>query len=128
MNKVILVGNLGSDVELRYTGSGRPVANFRLATNEYFKDKDGKSQQKTEWHRITVWGDRAERCAQYMSKGNKNVTVEGKLRYGSFDKDGVKHYTTTIEAMNVQFGTRPSNVAQDVGEQLSEDEQMDVPI
>lgn len=130
MNKVMLVGNLGSEVELKYVGNqNRAVANFRLATNEVYKDSSGVRQQRTEWHRITVWGAKAENCAKYLSVGSKNVVIEGKIRYGSYtDGEGIKRYTVSIEAYNVEFGSRPNTVGESVGEELSEDEQSDIPI
>ena len=76
INKVILVGNLGADPELRYTASGTAVAKFRIATSESFTDKQGQKQERTEWHRITAWGKLAEICGQYLAKG-KMVYIEG---------------------------------------------------
>jgi len=102
VNKVILVGNLGADPELKYTPSSRPVCNLRIATTEVFKDKGGQRQEKTEWHRITVWGDTAENAAKYLSKG-RSVYIEGKLQTRSYDKDGQKHYSTEVVADRVVF-------------------------
>jgi single-strand DNA-binding protein len=103
VNKVILIGNLGRDPELRYTQGGSAVANFTLATNERWRDKDGNNQERTEWHRIVVWGRTAENCAQYLQKG-KSVYVEGRLQTREWeDKDGNKRNTTEINALNVQF-------------------------
>ena len=103
VNKVILIGNLGRDPELRYTKSGQAVANFSLATNERWKDKDGQSQERTEWHRIVTWGKTAELCAQYLSKG-RTTYLEGRLQTREYeDKDGIKRYTTEIVAQNVTF-------------------------
>src|SRR3954469_21899547 len=102
VNKVILVGNLGADPELKYTPSSRPVCNLRIATKEVYKDKGGQRQEKTEWHRITVWGDMAENCDKYLKKG-RSVYVEGKLQTRSYDKDGQKHYTTDVVADRVVF-------------------------
>jgi single-strand DNA-binding protein len=79
VNKVILIGNLGRDPELRYTQEGQGVANFTLATNERWRDKSGNNQERTEWHRIVVWGKQAENCAQYLQKGRR-VYVEGRLQ------------------------------------------------
>lgn len=97
VNKVILIGNLGSDPELRYTASGTAVAKFSVATTESYNDKDGNRQEQTEWHRIVVWRKLAEICGQYLSKG-KQVYIEGRLRTTSYEKDGIKRYTTEIEA------------------------------
>jgi len=102
VNKVILVGNLGADPELKYTPSSRPLCNLRIATTEVFKDKSGQRQEKTEWHRVTVWGDQAENCNKYLAKG-RSVYIEGRLQTRSYDKDGQKHYATDIVADRVVF-------------------------
>ena len=103
VNKVILIGNLGRDPELRYTQSGQGVANFTLATNERWRDKDGNNQERTEWHRIVVWGKQAESCAQYLQKG-RSVYVEGRLQTRDWeDREGNKRQTTEITALTVQF-------------------------
>jgi single-strand DNA-binding protein len=103
VNKVILVGNLGHDPEMRYTPSGAGVCELRLATNESWTDKQGQRQERTEWHRVVVWGKRAELCSKYLSKG-RQVYVEGKLRTRSWDdKEGNKRFTTEVIANDVQF-------------------------
>ena len=102
VNKVILIGNLGADPELKYTPSQRPLCNLRIATTEVYKDKAGQRQEKTEWHRVTVWGDQAENCNKYLAKG-RSVYVEGRLQTRSYDKDGQKHYATDIVADRVVF-------------------------
>lgn len=104
VNKVILIGNLGRDPELRYTQGGQAVANFTLATTERFSGRDGgERQERTEWHRITAWGRTAELCAQYLSKG-RSVYVEGRLQTREWeDKEGQKRRTTEIVALSVQF-------------------------
>jgi single-strand DNA-binding protein len=104
VNKVILVGNLGRDPELRYTQSGQAVANFTLATTDRFGGKDGgERQERTEWHRIVAWARTAELCAQYLSKG-RSVYIEGRLQTREWeDKDGQKRRTTEIVAQTVQF-------------------------
>jgi single-strand DNA-binding protein len=103
VNKVILIGNLGSDPEVRYTPSGSAVANFNIATNESWKDKNGQDQDRTEWHKIVVWGKQAENCGEYLSKG-RTVYIEGRLQTRSWDdKEGNKRYTTEIVANTVQF-------------------------
>src|SRR5262245_26825952 len=90
VNKVILIGNLGRDPELRYTPGGQAVANFTLATNERFSSKDGEKQERTEWHRIVAWGRTGELCAQYLSKG-RSVYIEGRLQTREWeDKEGQK--------------------------------------
>lgn len=108
MNKVILLGRLGGDPELKYLNSGSAVANFTLATNESYTDKTGQKVQKAEWHRIVVFGKAAENCAQYLKKGSQAL-VEGKLQTRSWDdKQGQKRYITEIVAFNVQFLSKPS--------------------
>ena len=103
VNRVTLVGNLGRDPELRYTQSGQAVANFTLATNEKWKDKEGNSQERTEWHRIIVWGKSAENCAQYLQKG-RSVYIEGRLQTREWeDREGNKRTTTEVVAQAVQF-------------------------
>ncbi len=103
VNKVILVGNLGADPDMRYTQSGAGVCELRLATNESWTDRNGQKQERTEWHRIVVWGKRAEVCSKFLSKG-RQVYVEGRLRTRSWDdKEGNKRYTTEIIANDVQF-------------------------
>jgi single-strand DNA-binding protein len=99
-NRVILIGNLGSDPEMRYTAGGTAVCKFSLATSRKFTGKDGQKQEKTEWHRIVAWAKLAEICGQYLGKG-KQVMIEGRIEYGSYEKDGVKHYTTDIVAENM---------------------------
>jgi single-strand DNA-binding protein len=103
VNKVILLGRLGQDPELKYTPGGAAVCNFSMATTESWTDKQGQKQEKTEWHRIVVWGKLAELCNQYLSKG-RQAFVEGRLQTRSWDdKDGSKRYTTEILANTVQF-------------------------
>ena len=96
VNKVILVGNLGRDAELRYTPGGAAVATLNLATTETWNDKEGQRQEKTEWHRVILWGKQAETLNQYLQKG-KQIYVEGRLQTRQWDdKDGNKRYTTEI--------------------------------
>jgi single-strand DNA-binding protein len=103
VNKVILVGNLGKDPELRYTASGTAVANFSLATTERYKDRDGNSQEKTEWHNIVVWRQLAEICGKYLTKG-KQIYIEGKIQTRSYDdRDGNKRYITEIVVDQMQM-------------------------
>jgi single-strand DNA-binding protein len=100
-NFVSLTGNLGTDVELRYTQSGRAVANFRMATHERWT-QDGQERSSTEWHRVVVWGKVAEQCAEEFKK-RLFVRVTGKLRTRAWeDKNGVTHYTTEIHAFKTQ--------------------------
>ena len=96
VNKVILVGNLGRDAELRYTPGGSPVATLNLATTEVWNDKSGQRQEKTEWHRVVLWGKTAESLSEYLTKG-KQLYIEGRLQTRQWDdKDGNKRYTTEI--------------------------------
>jgi single-strand DNA-binding protein len=98
VNKVILIGNLGKDPELRYTPSGVAMATFSLATSERFKNKSGEMQDKTEWHNIVAWRQLAEICGKYLHKG-KQVYIEGKIQTRSYDdRDGNKRYMTEIVA------------------------------
>ena len=123
VNKVILIGNLGKDPEVRYTANGRAVARFPIATSEVWNDAEGNRQERTEWHNITVWGKQGETCAQYLAKG-RQVFVEGSIRSHSFDdKSGNKRYVTEIVAQRVRFlggggGTRlaPEAEAETPGE------------
>lgn len=103
VNKVILVGRLGADPDVRYTPDGMMVTNFRLATDMQWKDKAGERVSKTEWHRIVAFGKLAEICNSYLAKG-KMVFVEGRIQTRAWDdKDGVKRYTTEIIANNMQM-------------------------
>jgi single-strand DNA-binding protein len=98
VNKVILVGNLGADPELRHTTSGMPVANFRIATTTFFSNREGQRDQRTEWHRIVAFGRLAEICGQYLKKG-RQVYIEGRLQTRDWDdQSGNKRYTTEVIA------------------------------
>ena len=101
VNKVILVGNLGRDAELRYTPGGAAVATLNMATTEVWNDKAGQRQEKTEWHRVVLWGKTAESLTEYLTKG-KQIYVEGRLQTRQWDdKDGNKRYTTEIRSDRV---------------------------
>lgn len=103
VNKAILIGNLGRDPEVRFTASGRAVANFTVATSERWTDQDGNKKEHTEWHNIVVWGKQAETCGQYLSKG-RQVFIEGTIRRRDYeDKEGNKRYVTEIIARDVRF-------------------------
>ena len=103
VNKVILVGNLGADPEVRYTQGGEPVCELRLATSEQWTDKAGARQERTEWHAISVWGKTAELCGQYLAKG-RAVYVEGSLRTREYvDKEGVNRKAREVRADKVTF-------------------------
>ena len=103
LNKVMLIGNLGKDPEVRYTASGTAVASFSLATSERFKSKSGEWEDKTEWHNITLWGRLAEIAGEYLSKG-KTVYIEGRLQTRKWqDRDGKDRYTTEIVGEKMQM-------------------------
>jgi single-strand DNA-binding protein len=102
INKVILIGNLGADPEMRFTQNGAPVASFTVATTEKWKGQDGQMKEQTEWHRVIAWQRLAEICGEYLSKGSR-VYIEGKLQTRSWEKDGQKHYTTEIVAREMKM-------------------------
>jgi single-strand DNA-binding protein len=103
LNKVMLIGRLGRDPEIRYSQQGLAVVNFSLATSEQWTDKNtGDRQEKTEWHRIVVFGKQAEICEKYLSKGSQ-VYIEGRLQTRNYEKDGQTHYITEIVVANFQF-------------------------
>jgi single-strand DNA-binding protein len=96
VNKVMLIGNLGKDPELRYTSSGVAVATFSVATNESWRDPDGNMQERTQWHNIVAWRKLAEICGEYLKKGSK-VYLEGRIQYRTYDdKNGVKRFVTEV--------------------------------
>lgn len=103
VNKVILIGNLGQDPELRYTGSGTAVCNMRLATNESYKDASGEWVDRTEWHNVVTWARLAEICEKYLRKGSM-IYIEGSLQTRSWeDRDGNTRYTTEVKAQEMQM-------------------------
>jgi len=103
VNKVILIGRLGSDPELRYTPNGDAVANFRIATNRVWKDKEGNQQERADWHRIVAWRKLAERCGEYLRKGS-HVYIEGRLETRSWqDKNGNKRFVTEVITDRMQM-------------------------
>jgi single-strand DNA-binding protein len=103
INKVLLIGNLGADPELRHTSAGQAVAELRVATGRKWQAKDGTQRDETEWHRVVVWGEQAEHCAKYLAKG-RQVYVEGRLQTRKWqDKEGRDRYTTEVVAQVVQF-------------------------
>ena len=102
-NRIILVGNLGRDPELRYTPQGTPVCSFTMATNERRKDKSGENQDHTTWFRVTLWGRQAETASQYLTKG-RPVYIEGRIRAEEWtDRDGKPRYTLEVHATDMQF-------------------------
>jgi single-strand DNA-binding protein len=103
LNKVMIIGRLGADPDVRYTQSNTAVANMSVATSERFKDRNGELQERTEWHRVVVWNRLAEICQQYLKKGSL-VYFEGKIETREWeDKEGQKRYTTEIKAFNMQM-------------------------
>lgn len=110
LNKVMLLGNLGADPELKVTQGGQAVLKLRLATTESFLDKEKTRQERTEWHSVTLWGKRAEALAKFLKKGDR-VFVEGGLRTSSYEKDGEKRYRTEVNATNVILngGKKPAD-------------------
>ncbi len=112
INKVILIGNLGTDPEVRALESGVKVANFNIATNETYKDKNGEKQERTEWHRIVLWRGLAEIAETYLKKGDR-IYIEGRLRTRQWeDKEGVKKYTTEVYGDNmVMLGSKSSDAS-----------------
>jgi single-strand DNA-binding protein len=102
INKVLIIGNLGADPEIRYLQDGTAAASFTVATTERWKGKDGQMQEATEWHRVTAWRRLAEICGEYLSKGSR-VYIEGKLQTRKWEKDDVTHYTTEIVAREMKM-------------------------
>ncbi len=123
VNKVILVGNLGANPEMRFTQGGQAVANLRLATTERWTDRNGQKQEATEWHRVVVWGKQAEIVGQYLTKG-RQVYVEGRIRTRQWqDQQGQKRYTTEIVAQSVQMlGGRAERPAEEAAATVPPDE------
>src|SRR6516162_5443198 len=107
LNRVMLLGNLGADPELRVTPGGQSILKLRLATTESYLDKSNTRQERTEWHSITVWGKRGEALSKILGKGS-SIFVEGSLRTSSYEKDGVKHYRTEVNANNIILAGRRS--------------------
>ena len=105
LNKVMLLGNLGQDPELRLTQGGQALLKLRIATTESYQDKSGQRQEKTEWHSVTLWGKRAEALAKFLTKGT-TVFVEGSLRTDSYEKNGEKRYQTVVNASNIILAGR----------------------
>jgi len=120
LNKVMLIGNLGRDPEVRYTQGGAPVANFTMATTDRWTDPSGEKKERTEWHRIVVWGKQAEIAGEYLRKG-RSVFVEGNLQTREWtDREGNKRYTTEVRAQRFQMLGRPGEAAEGGGAQRSE--------
>lgn len=136
VNKVILVGNLGKDPEVRTLENGRKVANFPLATSETYKDRNGERVERTEWHNIVFWGPVADVLERYVRKGSK-IYVEGKLRTRSYEQEGIKKYITEIDGQTMTMldsrnseqerpePSAPSSSPQSIA--LDENEENDLP-
>lgn len=125
VNKVIIVGHLGGDPELKYTASGQAVARFNVATSENWTDKQGQKQERTEWHRVVVWGKLGEVCGKHLAKG-RQVYVEGRLQTRQWeDQQGQKRYTTEVVANTVQFlgPAKSANSSQDHGQSQEFDQE-----
>ncbi len=124
VNKVILVGNLGANPEMRFTQAGQAVANLRLATTERWNDRNGQKQETTEWHRVVVFGKQAEIVGQYLTKG-RQVYIEGRIQTRQWqDQQGQKRFTTEIVAQRVQMlGSRGERAPDDVGATVPAEEQ-----
>jgi single-strand DNA-binding protein len=131
VNKVLLIGRLGGDPEVRYAPSGNAVANFSMATNRSYKDKDGNQQEQTEWHRIVAWSRLAEFAKQYLHKGMK-VYIEGRLQYREWqDQNGVKRNVTDVIANDIQMleslGAKPDKGEQESPPEIEVPEDLDQP-
>jgi single-strand DNA-binding protein len=114
INKVIILGNVGANPEVRYTPSGTAVANFNVATNETWKDASGNQQERVEWHKIVAWGKLGEICGEYLRKGS-HVYLEGRLRTRNWeDQNGIKRYTTEILANDLQMLDKKDTTTADV--------------
>jgi single-strand DNA-binding protein len=128
VNKVILLGRLGADPEVRYTSSGTAVTNFRMATSTMFTNKEGQKEEKTDWHRVVAFGRLGEICGEYLAKG-KQVYIEGRLQTRDWeDKDGNKRWITEVIAQNMQLlGAPGERVGSSPSEPPPIDEVPDVP-
>lgn len=126
MNRVILLGNLGTDPELRYTSNGTPVMHFRMATNESFVDRNRDITERTEWHSVVMFGSRAEGLSRVLTKGTC-LLVEGALRTSTYDKDGTKRYRTEIHARDVCFAHGSSRIP-DIAPSVREPDESFVPV
>ncbi len=115
LNKVMLLGNLGADPELKMTAGGQAVLKLRLATTESYLDRNNTRQERTEWHSVTLWGKRGEALSRFLSKGER-IFVEGALRTSSYEKDGEKRYRTEIVASNVILAGRGKGGGAEAGE------------
>ena len=129
LNKVMIIGNLGRDPEMRYTAGGRPVTSFSVATSHSYKSGDGERREKTEWFNVVAWGNLAEICKQYLHKG-RQVYVEGRLQTRSWeDGEGVKHFRTELIASEmIMLGERRGEPSFDeTAEGIPEEEEEEFP-
>ena len=115
LNRVMLLGNLGADPELRVTPGGQSVLKLRLATTESYLDRNNTRQERTEWHQVTMWGKRGEALSKFLSKGER-IFVEGSLRTSSYEKDGEKRYRTEVIANNIILSGRGRSEGQGRGD------------
>lgn len=121
VNKAIVLGRLGKDPELRESSNNNKVCNFSVATSESWNDKSGQKQERTEWHRIVVWGKLAELCVKYLTKGSQ-VYVDGRLQTRAYDdKNGQKRYATELIAQNIQFLGRNETKEENEAQPLMQD-------
>ena len=112
LNRVMLLGNLGADPELKQTQGGQAVLKLRLATSETYLDKNKERKERTEWHSVTIWGKRAEALARFLAKGDR-LFIEGQIRSSSYDdREGVKRYRTEINATQVLLNGKPGGTRQ----------------
>lgn len=119
LNKVIIIGNITRNPELKVLPSGMKVCNFTVATNRIWKDKDGNKQESADFHNIVVFGNQAENISKYMIKGS-SIMIDGRLQTRSWEKDGEKRYTTEVIAENIQFGNTPKEEKKEVTEEENE--------
>jgi single-strand DNA-binding protein len=114
LNKVLLLGNLGADPELKVTQGGQSVLKLRLATTESYLDRNNTRQERTEWHRVTLWGKRAEALSKFLQKGER-IFVEGRIQTSSYEKDGEKRYSTEVVANNIILAGRAKGTGSGAG-------------
>jgi single-strand DNA-binding protein len=115
LNKVLLLGNLGADPELRVTQGGQAILKLRLATTESYLDRNNTRQERTEWHSVTLWGKRGEALSKFLTKGER-IFVEGRIQTSSYEKDGEKRYRTEVVATNIILAGRGKGGGADAGE------------
>src|SRR5579864_7109712 len=116
LNKVLLLGNLGADPELKVTQGGQSVLKLRLATTESYLDRNNTRQERTEWHRVTLWGKRAEALSKFLQKGER-IFVEGRIQTSSYEKDGEKRYSTEVVANNIILAGRGNGAGAGAGDE-----------